>query len=657
MQLKKKEQFKREQKASPTSDVRKIEIKGGGKVPEDKKISPRDKKAIEQELIEIYKDQNGEMPDMTKIDHKKRSRAKTVLVGLVVFFAFLAVLSWAGFFFFGQQKGFSGEKVNLEISGPQTAAGGEQIEYIIKYENQENVPLGQTEIEVRLPDNFVLIEISPTTFEGKNLWQIGSLAPGKSGEIKIKGAFYGTLDSLGTLQAVLTYKPADFNSEFQKVATAITKIDQTVLDVEISGPERILNQSEATFKIKYKNTADATVQNVRVSVKAPSDFMFKKEESEKEVVSWDLPVIDPNSEGEIEFSGSFGEVAEGERELLTQIGFAKDDKFFLQKEVIFKTNVVRGAVLATLIVNGDSKDRAINFGDTLNYSIIYQNKDEVELGDLEIKIIFETTAHKNKTLLDWTTLKDDADGIVVGTQLTPELRQGTITWTKRQMSELARFAPGSEGTINFQIKLKQFADVQDWGLKDFEIKNLASVKIRKIGSEVREETVESNPITLRVNTNLELTAQARYFNDDNIAVGSGPLPPKVGETTAYRIFWKVTNALHEVENLKISSILPENINWSNKFEIDAGEIKFDEKTREVAWTLNRMPVDVKELGVNFEVAVTPTESDKGKFLTLLLNTNLQATDKVTGGTISKNFEALTSNLDGDPSAEGKGIVN
>ena len=38
------------------------------------------------------------------------------------------------------------------------------------------------------------------------------------------------------------------------------------------------------------------------------------------------------------------------------------------------------------------------------------------------------------------------------------------------------------------------------------------------------------------------------------------------------------------------------------------------------------------------------------------DTALQAEDKTTGGIINKTSEALTSNLDGDPSARGKGIV-
>jgi len=139
-------------------------------------------------------------------------------------------------------------------------------------------------------------------------------------------------------------------------------------------------------------------------------------------------------------------------------------------------------------------------------------------------------------------------------------------------------------------------------------------------------------------------------------VGSGSLPPKVGETTVYRIFWNITNSLHEITDLKLSTILPENIRWSNKYEINAGELKFDEVTREVKWTLNRMPLDVNALGVNFEITITPTAAEKGKLLTLLLGTNLTATDKSTGAVITKTGEALTSNLDGDPGAEGKGIV-
>lgn len=642
----------------PVKEVRMIE----GKKNKNKifsvgsKIKTRDKKVVEKELLEIYKDQNGEIPDMSKIYHKKKSRAKRTLTGLVAFFAFLAAASWAGFFFFGQGRNFSGDKVTMEIIAPATAAGGEMIEYIIKYKNGEGVPLGRAEIQAKMPDNFVLSETDPAPSEGESLWRLGSLSAGKEGEIKVRGVLYGAIDNLEAFQAVLTYKPADFNSDFQKVATGVIKIDRSVLDLELSGPQRILTKSEALFKIKYKNNAATALQNVRIFVPAPQGFSFKEKADEAGVLSWDSAEVLPSEEKEIEFHGSFGEAAEGEKEIKAEIGFTSGDGFYLQKESVFKTNVLAGAMAVTLVANGDSKDRTINFGDTLNYSVAYQNKDKADLSDIEIKMVFESTSRNNKMILDWATLKDDEDGVVLGTQISPEIRQGTITWTKRQISGLANLAPGAEGMINFQIKLKPFSEFQGWDTKDFEIKSLVAVKIGKMDSEIGEETISSNTINLKVNTNLGFQAEARYFNDDNIAVGSGPLPPTVGEVTAYRIFWTVANSLHEIENLRVSTILPENISWSNKYEITAGELKFDEATREVVWTLNRMPLDVTNLGINFEVTVTPTAAEKGKLLTLLLGTNLTATDKSTGGIITKITDALTSNLDGDPAAEGRGIV-
>ena len=65
------------------------------------------------------------------------------------------------------------------------------------------------------------------------------------------------------------------------------------------------------------------------------------------------------------------------------------------------------------------------------------------------------------------------------------------------------------------------------------------MKVGKIGETEVDMTIKSNEIVVDINTGMVFKAEARYFNDDNIAVGSGPLPPKVGETTKYRIFWNI----------------------------------------------------------------------------------------------------------------------
>lgn len=40
---------------------------------------------------------------------------------------------------------------------------------------------------------------------------------------------------------------------------------------------------------------------------------------------------------------------------------------------------------------------------------------------------------------------------------------------------------------------------------------------------------KSNVIKNLINSDLSLSEKILYFNEDNVPVGSGPLPPKVGE--------------------------------------------------------------------------------------------------------------------------------
>jgi len=656
---KKKFEKEREKPTPPPGDIKKLEKAEGWKELENKKMIRKEKKDIEKELINIYKDVDGKIPDMSKIEHKKRSKTKLVLVGLVIFFAFLAGLSWLGFFIFKPGK-FSGEGVKLEITSPKEAAGGEEVTYLIKYDNGEGVPLGQAEINLRYPEKFIFKEANPQPANSENLWSLGSISAGGTGQIEIKGQLFGEINSSQTLQAVLTYKPADFNSDFQKVAQAMIEIKNSFLEISIENPEKVLVNDKISYKVKYKNNSAAPFQNIKIKVLYPENFVFDsaKPENEKEDnASWLVSNLDSGAEGEIEVLGSFIGDIEGNKEFKMQIGFILDDNFYLQKEISAAVEVIKGEAPLTLIVNGDNKDRTLSFGDTLNYSVVYKNNSQVEMKDMEMKITLETTSRNNKSLLDWTSLVDENNGQVAGVQVSENLRSGAIAWTGQQVENLSSLSSGEENTINFQIKVKDFEDVRDWQIQDFEIKNLVEMKIRKMGDLISEpKVVQSNSITLKLNSDLKLVAQSRYFNDDNVAVGYGSIPPKVGEATAYRIFWKLTNSLHEIENLKVSAVLPQNIDWPNKFEIDAGEINFNAATREVAWTLNRMPKDVQSVGVNFEITVTPAASDAGKILTLLPSTAAVGTDQVTGGVITLSLGELSSNLEGDPQVEGKGVV-
>lgn len=157
----------------------------------------------------------------------------------------------------------------------------------------------------------------------------------------------------------------------------------------------------------------------------------------------------------------------------------------------------------SLAINGEPRMVSVGFGDTLNYVIKYKNAGEDELNNLKVKINIDSVSRANKMVLDWSTISDGNKGSIVGQQLSPETRRGTIAWTSQQVSQLARLGPGEEGEIYFQINVKRFSDVAEWGTDIFEIKNSASVSALSSAGEPAEIVSESQPVTVGVEKRAE----------------------------------------------------------------------------------------------------------------------------------------------------------
>jgi hypothetical protein len=139
-------------------------------------------------------------------------------------------------------------------------------------------------------------------------------------------------------------------------------------------------------------------------------------------------------------------------------------------------------------------------------------------------------------------------------------------------------------------------------------------------------------------------------------LGSGPLPPEVGQETRYRLIWQISNSYHELSDIKVSADLPGTIRFEGKKTLDAGTLSFDPEKRTVEWIINRLPLSVKNLEAQFEVLVVPSEEDRGRLLLLLSESQAAAQDTALQSQIVARAGALNSNLAGDKYAEGQGVV-
>jgi len=228
--------------------------------------------------------------------------------------------------------------------------------------------------------------------------------------------------------------------------------------------------------------------------------------------------------------------------------------------------------------------------------------------------------------------------------------------TSRIQFDLLR--PLDEGSIDFTIQVKASDDI-NLNETNLQVTSRAKATAAKIGElDAIDLAIESNEITSNINTDVELKVEGRYFTADNIPVGSGPLPPVVGQTTTFRIYWSIANSLHEVGDVTVSATLPHGVAWASKLLAKVGSLRYNQSDQTVTWTIPSINPNegFDDTNAWFDVSVTPTKDQAKKLLILSGQASLTATDEVTDAAISKVGKAITSNLDDDPIGGGKGLV-
>ena len=158
-------------------------------------------------------------------------------------------------------------------------------------------------------------------------------------------------------------------------------------------------------------------------------------------------------------------------------------------------------------------------------------------------------------------------------------------------------------------------------------------------------------IISKINTSIDFLTLARYYDDAGEMVGSGPLPPVVGETTSYQIIWDLKSLTADLRNVLVKTTLPPGVEWGQGLVVDDQDLIFNDTTRQVVWRVSDLKKQENNLA-KFNVLITPDESQIGKIITLNNTVTLVAEDVYSQGKINLNNNYLTTELEGDEMAVG-----
>ncbi|OGY84551.1 MAG: hypothetical protein A3F54_05595 [Candidatus Kerfeldbacteria bacterium RIFCSPHIGHO2_12_FULL_48_17] len=617
------------------------------------------KKNTQSALSAIYHDEDDEdQVDMTKFE--TRSKYHYLKVGVFIFLGiaviatvFLGIYTFRGNSFF---RGASADKkaTDIEIIGPKSVASGDEVSFDIVVHNRDTVAISKGQLEMRYPTGFRLARTSPQgTNAEQTIWQVPDIQAGAAYKVTIAGQILGEVHTAKDFRATFHYQPSNFSSTFEVTQTHTVNIDSSIIEAEVKIPQQAIPEQELPLEIKIKNTSDKPIDQIKVEIKYPAEFTFvsSKPDSETKNDTWILKNVAAKEDTALAVKGKLKAKASDELTFTTTLSIQNPEgNFTIQQEKENKIKVINPKVDVSFKVNGTSDDSAFSLGDDIAFELSYSNTSDVTLHNavLEMTIADDFEAYDLKSL-------DFKEG------KTPQIDNNIIRWTNEQIKNFTEIKPGDKSTIKWTIPTAKEASVFPDPPTEIAVQNKMSFRFELEGTDIKKEGLPdvSDTITTRLKSATKLTAFARYYDDNRTKVGAGPLPPEANQETSFRVYWQFENTYNDLKDLTVTTKLPDDVTWDEKFKAQQGNLTYSIENRTVTWYFDKVKAYAgadESFQAYFDVTIHPTQDDMGKVMIINNETQLAATDAFAQTKLSNTAALLTSDIQTDPIGKGEGAV-
>lgn len=559
---------------------------------------------------------------------------KIVLWGSpLLFFLFIGGALYAAFF---RGPTFFRRDVVVSLNAPPTVRSGEDVALKIVIANNTPFPLRDGELTLVFPDG-AFVEGEPHTKETR---VVGTIDVRGQWRATIQVRLLGVKDTAKSFSARFTYRPGTVASRFENTAETATTLASSPITFSLELPKEAFPKSEAHYVLKYENTAGVVLPETAIRVEYPKDFsVTSTAPAPTQNAEWNLGELKQDARGTITIDGSFSDV-QLDQEFRAILGVLAEDEFVPYGEVAGVTRIVKPFLELDPTVNGKLSYPATP-GERLSYAVRWRNTGNIGLENIVIR------ARLLGPYFDMSSISP-GDGIF-------DSRTNEIVWTSREMPQLAIATSNETDVAHFEVNLqsgipsgspeaKELTAAMVWSIETTTVP--PEFNLTRIRSEVKVET----PISSRV----ELSASGFFTEPSAVFSNSGPIPPRVNETTTYSIHWMLKSFTNPVERVEVSAFLAPGVQFTGKTVVLKGDVpapNFDDTNGEVTWEIESLPPGVGVASppaeVVFQVALTPSLLQKNTTPLLVSESRLIAADSFTGVRLESKAPRITTFLPND----------
>lgn len=220
--------------------------------------------------------------------------------------------------------------IAIDIEGSEKTISGQEVNYVIEYENKTDKDISDLRLELEYPKDFQFISATPEPMlmpedlekKTNNVWEINQLKPDQKKTINLKGVLRGEEGENKVLKATVGMMRNDVFLKYSQYEY-ITRISPPplLIDLEIRDIDKnecnLNTDQRLNYKITFKNNTDIALSELVLRAYFEGNvFDFKNIElggagffdSGNNTITWsgaEVPVLnllEPNQSGEVNFS-------------------------------------------------------------------------------------------------------------------------------------------------------------------------------------------------------------------------------------------------------------------------------------------------------------------------------------------------------------------
>lgn len=552
-----------------------------------------------EEVLDSWNVKEKFGPDEDKF-FMKTSRFKKFFIFSIIFF--VLTLGYAAYVFFAGGNTVSNDNIDISILGNNFTAGGEELPLIVGIVNRNNSSLDLVDLVLEYPKGGA-VDLSSETEHFRI--SLGTIPVGAVRNENLKVILFGEQGSVRPIKIMIEYRVAGSNAIFVKEKLFEVSISSTPINLGVDAPLTISPNQDITLNIKATLNATKPASKILVKVDYPFGFTFVKSVPAPSFGNnvWDLGDIAPGAEHNISISGKMVDVFDGEEKTFNISSGLPSNINNSIIGVIFNSiksvvTIKKPFIEANLFVNGVfQREYAVDAKTPINAEIRYVNNLDTKVNDLQIKAKISGNAFDRKTINAQQGFYDSSKNV--------------ITWDQNSKEQLKELNSGDSGSVSFSVSpLSLFSSVGGI-LSDPSINIEVSISGKQSieGSAVNELNNSTSTI-VRIVSDVGFSGKALYSSGP--FVNSGPIPPKVEQSTTYTVVWTLSNSANSISKAQINATLPPWANFVGTISPKGENLTYNASTKEIVWNVDRIPRGSGIIGtarsVAFQISFKPSLS-------------------------------------------------